>query len=169
MQSTWIRSTIMKSFSPLLPLLLVCFPAVAQTIFNQNFDGGYTGTFSVSSYVSGGSPANTATAVQASGGNPNGCLRVTMKATTSSDGYTGQAQLQTVSGNTDANPADYVLSFDAKGNYAGNIFFILEMWQGQFYSGSMIISGATADEQLGAANTWQNFQINLAGITSVGP
>src|SRR6476646_9174831 len=105
----------MKSFFPLLPLMLVCFPAVAQTIFNQNFDGGYTGTFSVSSYVSGGSPANTSTTVLAGGGNPNGRLQVTMKATTSNDGCTGQAQLQTVSGNTDASAADYVLSFDARG------------------------------------------------------
>src|SRR5258708_2317761 len=161
--------SFMKTFSPLLPLLLVCFPAVAQTIFNQNFDGGYTGTFSVSSYVSGGSPANTATTVLASGGNPSHCLQVTMTANTSSDGYTGQAQLQTVSGNTDANPSDYVLSFDAKGNHAGNIVFILEMWQGQSYSGPEIIGGASANEQLSAANTWQNFRINLASITSVGP
>src|SRR5690348_12515559 len=87
---------LVKSFSPLLPLLLCGFPTIAQTIFNQNFDGGYSGTFSVSSYVSGGSPANTATTVLASGGNPNGCLRVTMNATTTSDSYTGQAQLQTV-------------------------------------------------------------------------
>ena len=58
------------SLFALLPLLLGCFPAVAQPIFNQNFDGGYTGTFSVNSYVSGGSPANTSTTVLASGGNP---------------------------------------------------------------------------------------------------
>src|SRR5689334_18102114 len=103
----------MKFHYFVLPLLLGCLPAVAQTIFNQNFDGAYTGTFSTSSYVSGGSPANTSTSVLNSGGNPSHCLQVTMKATTSGDGYTGQAQLQTVSGNTDANPADYVLSFDA--------------------------------------------------------
>jgi alpha-N-arabinofuranosidase len=151
-----------------LPFLLACFPAVAQTIFNQNFDGGFTGG-SVSSYTSGGSPANTSTTVLASGGNPNGCMQVTMTATTTSDSYTGQAQLQTVSGNTDANPADYVLSFDAKGNHAGNIVFILEMWQGQHYALPKIIDGASANEQLSAANTWQNFQINLANITSVGP
>jgi hypothetical protein len=159
----------MKSLLPLLGALLVCFPALSQTVFNQNFDGGYTGTFSVSSYVSGGSPANTATTVLATGGNPNGCLQVTMKANTSNDGYTGQAQLQSVSGNNDTNPADYVLSFDAKGNQAGNIVFILEMWQGQFYSGPEIIGGASANEQLLLANTWQNFKINLASITSVGP
>jgi len=162
------RPRSMKYFSS-LALLLVCFPAVAQTILNQNFDGGYTGTFSVNSYVSGGSPANTATTVLGSGGNPNGCMRVTMTATTSSDTYTGQAQLQTVSGNTDPNPADYILSFDAKGNYAGNIVFILEMWRGQFYGSPMIIGGASANAQLSAANTWQNFQINLASITAVGP
>src|SRR5689334_11620492 len=114
MRPPFFRSfSLMKSFCSLLALFLAWFPAGAQTIFNQNFDGGYTGTFSVGSYVSGGSPANTATTVLASGGNPNGCMRVTMTATTGSDTYTGQAQLQTVSGNTDANPADYILSFDA--------------------------------------------------------
>jgi hypothetical protein len=159
----------MKSSYFALPLLLGCLPAVAQTIFNQNFDGGYTGTFSTSSYVSSGSPTNTSTSVLNSGGNPSHCMQVTMTANSSSDGYTGQAQLQTISGNTDANPADYVLSFDAKGNRAGNIVFILEMWQNQFYGGSKIIDGASAHEQLSAANTWQNFQINLASITSVGP
>jgi hypothetical protein len=168
MRSNSSHSQVMKS-SCLSALLLTCLSAGAQTIFNQNFDGGYTGTFSTSSYVSGGSPTNTSTTVLSSGGNPNGCLQVTMTATTSSDGYTGQAQLQTVSGNTDVNPADYVLSFDAKGNRAGNIFFILEMWQGQHYSGTKIIGGATANEQLSAANTWQNFQINLSTLTSVGP
>src|SRR5215472_3974680 len=154
--------SLMRSCCFLLPLLLGCLPTVGQTIFNQNFEGGYTGTFSTGSYVSGGSPTNTSTTVLNSGGNPSHCLQVTMTANTSSDSYTGQAQIQTVSGNTDSNPADYVLSFDAKGNRAGNIVFILEMWQGQSYGGSKIVNGASANEQLSAANTWQNFQINLA-------
>src|SRR3954453_15232144 len=93
-----------RCFCAALPLLLECLPVVGQTVFNQNFDGGYTGAFSVGSYVSGGAPPNPSSTVLASGGNPSHCLQVTMKATTSNDGYTGQAQLQTVSGNTDANP-----------------------------------------------------------------
>src|SRR5258708_15695511 len=79
--------SFMKSFSPLLPLLLVCFPAVAQTIFNQHFVGGYSGTFSVNSYVSARTPTNTPTTVLASGGDPKCCLHVTMKTTTSNDGF----------------------------------------------------------------------------------
>ncbi len=84
--------------------------AAAQTIiFNENFDGGYTGAFGTSSY-SGGSPTATGNAVQASGGNPNGCWRETMTATTGNDYYTGQVQLMTVSGNTDPNPVPFLPS-----------------------------------------------------------
>src|SRR5271168_744200 len=86
----------------------------AQTIFDQNFDGAYTGSFSTSSY-SGGSPTGGTNSVLTSGGNPNGCWRESMTATTWSDYYTGQLALMTVAGITDPNPADYVLSFDAYG------------------------------------------------------
>ena len=64
----------------------------------------------------------------ASGGNPNGCWQETMTTTTGSDYYTGQVQLTTVSGNTDSNPSDYVLSFDANGSQAANIQFIIQTW-----------------------------------------
>src|ERR1700729_1527973 len=65
--------------------------ATAQTIIDENFDGGYTGAFGTSSY-SGGSPTATTNYVTASGGNPNGAWRETMTPTTANDYYTGQVQ-----------------------------------------------------------------------------
>ena len=151
-----------------LAIVLGCFTATAQTIFDQNFDGGYTGAFSTSSY-GGGSPTGTSTTVLASGGNPNGCLQVTMTTTTGSDYYAGQAQLMTVSGNTDSNPADYTLSFDAYGNRADNIQFSIQTWQNNYFGGSGPIINATVNDQLTAANTWQTFEANLGNITSASP
>jgi len=137
----------------------------AQTIFNQNFDGGYTGAFGTSSY-GGGSPTGTSTTLPTSGGNPNGCMRVTMTTTTGSDYYAGQAQLMTVSGNTDTNPADYVLSFDANGSQAANIQFQVQTWPNSYFGGTGPVVNAVANEQLAAANTWQTFSINLGNITT---
>src|SRR5580698_6455711 len=130
-----LRGAFLKSPSqiPVLAIMLACFPAAAQTtIFDENFDGGYTGAFSISSY-GGGSPTGTATTVLTSGGNPNGCLQVTMTTTTGSDYYAGQAQLETVSGNTDSNPADYTLSFDAYGSQAANIQFSIQSWPNDYF------------------------------------
>ena len=142
--------------------------ALAQTtIINENFDGGYTGAFGTSSY-SGGSPIGTGNAVQASGGNPNGCWRETMTATTGSDYYTGQVQLMTVSGNTDPNPSDYVLSFDAYGSQAANIQLIIETWSGNYFGGTKIMD-ATVNDPLTAANTWQTFSVNLGSIAGANP
>jgi len=141
--------------------------APAQVIFDENFDGGYTGAFGTGSY-SGGSPTATSNTVLTSGGNPNGCWQETMKATTGSDSYTGQLQLMTVSGNTDTNPADYALSFDAKGSQAANIQFILQTWQNTYFGGSQTIQ-ATTNDQLTAANTWQTFSVNLGRITTNSP
>lgn len=56
-----------------MAILLGGFAATAPAqviIFNQNFDGGYSGAFGTSSYQ-GGSPTATANAVIATGGNPN--------------------------------------------------------------------------------------------------
>ena len=141
--------------------------APAQVIFDENFDGGYTGAFGTGSY-SGGSPTATSNTVLTSGGNPNGCWQETMKATTGSDSYTGQLQLMTVSGNTDTNPADYALSFDAKGSQAANIQFILQTWQNNYFGGAQVIQ-ATTNDQLTAANTWQTFSVNLGRITTNSP
>ncbi len=141
--------------------------APAQVIFNENFDGGYTGAFGTGSYQ-GGSPTGTGNAVLASGGNPNGCWQETMTATTGSDYYTGQVQLMTVSGNTDPNPSDYVLSFDAKGSQAANIQFIIQTWQNNYFGGSQLIN-ATVNNQLNTANTWQTFSVNLGSITTASP
>ena len=149
----------MKSRYQLAALAVVLggLTAAAQTtVFDENFDGGYTGAFGTSSY-SGGSPTATGNAVIASGGNPNGAWQETMTATTRSDYYTGQLQLMTVSGNTDPNPSDYVLSFDAKGSQAANIQFIIETWSGNYFGGTRLMD-ATVNDQLTAANTWQNFQ-----------
>ena len=82
-----------------LAVVLGGFTAAAQTtILDENFDGGYTGAFSIGTY-SGGSPAATSNSVLASGGNPNGCWQESMTTTTTSDYYTGQLQLGQVSGN----------------------------------------------------------------------
>ena len=152
-----------------LAIILGGFAATtqAQVIFDENFDGGYTGAFGTGSY-SGGSPTATSNTVLTSGGNPNGCWQETMKATTGSDSYTGQLQLMTVSGNTDTNPADYALSFDAKGSQAANIQFILQTWQNTYFGGSQTIQ-ATTNDQLTAANTWQTFSVNLGRITTNSP
>ena len=151
-----------------LAIVLGCLTATAQTtIFDENFDGGYTGAFSTSSY-GGGSPTGTSTTVLTSGGNPNGCLQVTMTTTTGSDYYAGQAQLMTVSGNTDSNPADYTLSFDACGSQAASIQLSVQTWQNNYFGGSEVIN-ATINDQLTAANTWQTFEVNLGNITSASP
>jgi hypothetical protein len=141
--------------------------APAQTIFDENFDGGYTGAFGTSSY-SGGSPAATTNYVTTSGGNPNGAWRETMTPTTASDYYTGQVQLMTVSGNTDSNPSDYVLSFDAYGSQAANIEFIIQTWSGDYFGGSSVID-ATVNDPLTAADIWQTFSVNLGSITGASP
>ncbi len=138
--------------------------APAQTIFNQNFDGGYTGTFGTSSYA-GGSPSGGTNYVISTGGNPNGAWQESMTPTTANDYYTGQVQLMTVTGNSDTNPADYLLSFDAKGSQAANLQFIVQTWSGTYYGGSLTIN-ATVNDPLTAANSWQPFMVNLGSITS---
>jgi len=66
--------------------------APAQTtIFDENFDGGYTGYLGTGSY-SGGSPTATNNAVITTGGNPGGAWQETMTATTWSDYYAGMVQ-----------------------------------------------------------------------------
>ncbi len=157
----------MKASYPIavIAILLAGLSATAQTVFNQNFDGGYTGSFGTSSY-GGGSPTGTSTTVLTSGGNPNSCMRVTMTTTTSGDFYAGQAQLMTVSGNTDANPSDYVLTFDAKGSQAAAIQFGIQTWPNNYFGGSGPVINATTSFQLTAANTWQTFSVNLGTVTT---
>jgi hypothetical protein len=161
----------LKSPSHIAVLAIVfgSFTATAQTtIFDENFDGGYTGAFSTSSY-GGDNPTDTSTTVLTSGGDPNGCLKVTMTTTTGSDYYGGQAQLETVSGNTDSNPADYTLSFDAYGSQAATIQFSVQTWPNDYFGGSGPAVNATVNDQLTAANTWQTFKVNLGNITSASP
>jgi alpha-N-arabinofuranosidase len=156
-----------KHFTSLaiVAVVLCAGAAGAQTIiFNENFDGGYTGSFGTSHY-SGGSPTGTANSVLSSGGNPSGCWQETMTTTTSGDYYAGQVQLMSVSGNTDSNPNNYVLSFDAKGSEAANIQFGVQTWSGNTFGGSAQIN-ATVNNQLSAANTWQTFHVNLGSITT---
>jgi alpha-N-arabinofuranosidase len=145
---------------------LLAGTAAAQTnIFNEDFDGGYTGGFSLSHY-SGGSPTGTTNLVLASGGNPNGCWQETMTTTTSGDYYAGQVQLTTVTGNTDTNPGNYTLSFDAKGSRAANIQLGIQTWPGAHFSGSGPAINAVVNNQLAATNTWQTFNINLSSVTT---
>ena len=150
----------------LLAVALGLGSAAAQTvIFNQNFDGGYTGSFGLSHY-SGGSPNNTTNLVLASGGNPNGCWQETMTPAAANDYYAGQVQLMTVTGNTDTNPGNYVLSFDAKGSQAGLIQLSIQTWPSNYFSGTGPVINAGVNAQLSAANTWQTFSVNLGTITT---
>jgi hypothetical protein len=152
-----------------LAILLGGLTATAQTtIFDENFDGGYTGYFGTGSY-SGGSPTATNNAVIATGGNPNGAWQETMTTTTWSDYYAGMVQLMTVSGNTDPNPSDYVFSFDAYGSQAANIQLVIQTWPYNYYGGSGPVINATVNDQLTAANTWQSFSVNLGTITQAMP
>jgi alpha-N-arabinofuranosidase len=140
----------------------------AQTvIFNENFDGGYTGAFGLSHY-SGGSPDNTTNLVLASGGNPNGCWQETMTPTTTGDYYAGQVQLMTVAGNTDPDPGNYVLSFDARGSQAATIGLSIQTWPGNYFSGTGPVINASVNEQLATAGAWQTFSVNLGTITTAG-
>ena len=66
-----------------------------------------------------------------------------MTATTWSDYYTGQMGLMTVSGNTDPNPADYVLSFDAYGSQAATIQFMIQTWPNNYFGGGPVINVTT--------------------------
>jgi hypothetical protein len=152
-----------------LAIVLGSFAATApaQVIFNQNFDGGYSGAFGTAQY-SGGSPTAIANAVITSGGNPNGAWQETMTATTWSDYYAGQLQLMTVSGNTDPNPSDYVLSFDAYGSQAAVIQLGLQSWQNNYFGGTQLLN-TTLSDQLSAANTWQTFSVNLGTIAGTNP
>jgi hypothetical protein len=92
-----------------------------------------------------------------------------MTTTTGSDYYAGQAQLMTVSGNTDSNPADYTLSFDAYGSQAAGVQFSIQTWPSNYFGGSGPVINATINDQLIAASTWQTFKVNLANITSASP
>jgi hypothetical protein len=141
--------------------------APAQVIFNENFDGGYSGAFGTAQYF-GGAPTNYANMVVSSGGNPNGAWTESMTTTTWSDYYAGQLQLMTVSGNTDPNPSDYVLSFDARGSRASNIQLGLQSWQNNYFGGSQLIN-TTLTDALSAADTWQTFSVNLGTISGANP
>lgn len=155
-----------RSLAALIAMSLGLGAAAAQTvIFNENFDGGYTGAFSLSHY-SGGSPNNATNRVFASGGNPNGCWQEMMTPTSGSDYYAGQVQLMTVTGNTDTNPGNYVLSFDAKGSQAGAIQLGIQTWPGNYFTGAGSVINAGVNEQLAAANTWQSFSVNLGTLTT---
>jgi len=153
-----------------LVLMLARFTVTAQTatIFDENFDGGYTGAFGTSSY-SGGSPTGTTNSVLTSGGNPNGCWRESMTTTTANDSYAGQVQLMTVSGNADTMPADYTLSFDARGSQAGNIQLLIQDWPNNYFGGTGPLINVSVNDQLTAANTWQTFKVNLVPFTTASP
>ena len=153
-----------------MALLIGCFVASADpglTIFNEDFDGSYTGAFGTSQYF-GGAPTGYGNTVLSSGGNPNGCWQETMTTTGWGDYYAGQLQLMTVSGNTDPNAADYTLTFDATGSQAANIQLGLQSWQNNYFGGSQLIN-TTLNFQLNAANTWQTFSVNLGTITGAVP
>jgi hypothetical protein len=143
--------------------------ASAEIIFNLDFDWvSAPGGFGTGSYVSTPPPTTSSNAVVSSGGNPNGAWQTTMTTATWSDYYAGQVRMMTVTGNTDPNPSDYTLSFDAYGSQAGNIQLGLQSWQNNYFGGSQIIN-TTLNDTLAAANTWQNFSVNLGTIVGAIP
>ena len=154
-----------------LPAVLAIFllglgPVAAQNvIFNQNFDGAYAGSFGLGHY-SGGSPNNATNFTLAVGGNPNGCWQETMTPTTTGDYYVGQVQLTTVTGNTDTNPANYVLSFDARGSQTNILQLIVQTWSGTGFSGTGPVINASLNNKFTNANTWQTFSVNLGTLTT---
>jgi hypothetical protein len=159
---------MVKYFTSIVMVAFVFCTGVVKaqtTIFNQNFDGGYGGSFSLGHYQ-GGSPINITNQQFSSGGNPNGCWQESITTTTSGDYYVGQLQLTSVSGNTDSNPNDYVLSFDAKGNRAANIQFIIQTWPNNGFGGTGPVINTSVNDLLSAANTWQTFSVNLGTITA---
>jgi len=137
-------------------------------IYNEDFDGGYGGAFGTSQYF-GGAPTGYANTVVPSGGNPNGAWTETMTTTGWGDYYAGQLQLMTVTGNTDPNAADYVLSFDAMGSQAANIQFQVQSWPGNYFGGSMQLDSGALNDMLTAANQWQTFSLNLGSIAGAVP
>jgi hypothetical protein len=150
-----------------LALALASATAQAQVVFNQDFDGGYSGAFGTSSYQ-GGSPALTTNFISAGFGNPNSGWVAAMITTTWGDYYGGQLQLMTVSGNTDPVAANYTLSFDAKGSAAANIQLGIQSWQNNYFGGSMIGS-ATVNQTLAVADQWQTFNINIGSLSGFNP
>ena len=145
------------------------FSARAQTtIFEENFDGGYVGAFNTGPY-SGGNPTGITNSVIASGGNPDGAWQETMTTTTASDYYGGQVQLESVSGNTDTNPADYVVSFDAKGSQAATVKLVIQTWPNPYFGGTGPVVNGSFSAKLNNANTWQTFSFPLSLITQTNP
>jgi hypothetical protein len=140
-------------------------PAIAQVAFNQDFDGGYTGTWGISTYQ-GGSPTDASAVVVSSGGNPNGAFQVLMTATTWGDYFAGQAQIMQASGNTDPNPANYVLSMDLYGSQAVPLQIGVQSWQDNWFGGAQLFD-TTINPTLAAANTWQTYTVNLGSIPAI--
>ncbi|HEY3914308.1 MAG TPA: hypothetical protein VGN61_07465, partial [Verrucomicrobiae bacterium] len=162
-----VRGALFSRITALTFLFGSFFAGAQTTVFDENFDGGYTGAISYNSY-GGGSPSFVTNLVLATSGNPGKCFEMEMTTTTSSDYYSGQVQMSTVTPNSDSNPADYVLSFDAYGNQAATVQCLIQDWQNDYYGGNQLIS-TSADEQLNAANTWQTFSINLGSVTTGSP
>jgi hypothetical protein len=154
----------------LILAILVAAPAMAPAdiIINQDFDGGYTGGFGQGSYTFGGTVENPITftkGVVSGVGNPNNAFQESMTPTDWGQGGAGQLQFGNVSGNTDPNPANYTLSFDAKGSRAAPFVFIVQSMSGTWFSGSTIID-TNISETLSAADTWQTFSVNLGTMTA---
>ncbi|MGC9940814.1 MAG: hypothetical protein ABSE48_03210 [Verrucomicrobiota bacterium] len=162
-----MKSRLLIAFIALVTLLGLGLGSVAaqSILFDEDFDGGYTGAFSLSHY-SGGSPVNATNQVLTTGGDPNGCWQETMTPTTTSDYYAGQVQLSSVTLNADPDPGNYVLSFDAKGSQAGTIQFSIQTWPEDYFGGSGPVINSGINEQLTNANTWQAFNLNLGTITT---
>ena len=141
------------------------FAAVGQTIFNQDFDGGYPGGLGTASYGASApdAPVSPSTAIVSGVGNPNAAFQVSMTTATWSTYYAGQLQEMTVSGNTDPTIANYVLSFDIKGSQAASVQLGLQSWVGQYFGGAQNINVNTSFV-LNAADTWQNVSINLGSV-----
>jgi hypothetical protein len=146
-------------------LLAIPATASAEIVFNQDFDGGYTGTFGTGEYASSPPPTIYTKEIVTTGGNPNGAWLETMVTNDWGNFYAAQMQIMQIYPPvpTDTNPANYEFSFDAKGSYAGNIQLTLQSWQDKWFGGSQLFS-VTTDCQLSAADTWQTFSMNLGAL-----
>jgi len=134
-------------------------------VFNQDFDGGYTGSWGTGQYYSSPAPPTYGNAITAGVGNPNSAWQEYMTTDSWSNYYCGQMQIMQVYPPADTNPADYTISFDAYGSYAGNIQLTLQSWQDRWFVGSQIVN-VTTNIALSAANTWQNVSLNLGSLSA---
>lgn len=158
-----MKATAIAFLSLIAATLSLCGQVI---IFNQDFDGGYTGFYSHEPvYISAMRPASYSEDIVA-GGNPGSAYRISLTPNiVYSNAYGGRISMTTVTGNTDPNPAHYTLSWDAYGTPGGPVSTTLESWQNTDFGGSKLIN---AGLQFTPGPSWQTFSVNLGDIVNSG-